>query len=231
MEATVATEKKSIESIFAELEDNQKKNDLINHPFLREITTNPMTMEQLGYFIGQWYHLLEYFSPFLSRTISETGDTEVQTFLSRILYQELGEGNPARSHLGLFIRTFEEAGINRDMIMHSTPNQETRNWVDGHKTAAQDPLQGLGFVYGTEMADLAMVSAVGRATSLATGNKDLPWVDIHILQEPDHVESVNHSLGTEYDAREQEQIVRSAENVWQLWSDFFSGVQRDLGMN
>ena len=37
---------------------------------------------------------------------------------------------------------------------------------------------GIGFIYATEVADLAMVSAIGTAVRSATGATGLSWVEL-----------------------------------------------------
>ena len=54
-----------------------------------------------------------------------------------------------------------------------------------------------------------------------TGLKSLPWVDIHVKQEPDHVETAGHTVGLEYTDAELATITRGAEEMWQLWVGFF----------
>jgi hypothetical protein len=83
-------------------------------------------------------------------------------------------------------------------------------------------LSGLGFLYGTEVADLAMVSSIGRLVSNCTHQRTLPWVDIHIEQEPDHVDSSTRTLLPSFSPEEQAQIISSAEEMWSLWVAFFA---------
>jgi hypothetical protein len=93
--------------------------------------------------------------------------------------------------------------------------------VQRYREASGDRLGALGFVYGTEVADLAMVSGIGNAVRRVTGAQDLPWVDIHILQEPDHVEQVNEAIEPDFTAEEVNELVARAEEMWSLWIAFF----------
>jgi hypothetical protein len=52
-------------------------------------------------------------------------------------------------------------------------------------------------MYGTEVADLAMVSGIGAAVRRVSGMKNLPCVDIHVLQEPHHVDEASNALEPE----------------------------------
>jgi hypothetical protein len=71
-----------------------------------------------------------------------------------------------------------------------------------------------------------MVSGIGNAVRRVTGARDLPWVDIHILQEPDHVEQVNEAIEPDFTAEEVERIVSHAEEMWSLWIAFFDRLRQ-----
>lgn len=77
-------------------------------------------------------------------------------------------------------------------------------------------------MYGTEVADLAMVSGIGVAVRRISGMKSLPWVDIHVLQEPHHVNEASNALEPELSSEQYGNVVASAEEMWRLWIAFFS---------
>jgi len=208
------------------LEENPLRKALIHHPFFKEVRTSDLTREQVGAFLGQWWHPLHYFPNFLSRTIDQVPVLEMKTAICKILYQELGEGDPARAHERLYISTMEAAGFDRATVSEAPPFDETRRLVQRYEEASAGRLSALGFVYGTEVADLAMVAGIGNAVRRVSGLETLPWVDIHILQEPDHVDQANEALEVEFSAAEIEAIVASAEEMWTLWIAFFDRLRR-----
>lgn len=203
------------------LEENLLRKALIHHPFFKEVKSSELTREKVGAFLGQWWHPLHYFPSFLSRTIDVVPVLEMKTAICKILYQELGEGSPARAHERLYISTMEEAGFDRAMVAEAAPYEETRRLVQRYEEASAERLSALGFVYGTEVADLAMVAGIGNAVRRVSGLKDLPWVDIHIQQEPEHVEQASEALDISFTDEEVERIVASAEEMWRLWIAFF----------
>jgi hypothetical protein len=179
-------------------------------------------------FLGQWWHPLHYFPHFLSRTIDVVPMLEMKTAISKILYQELGEGSPERAHERIYISTMVDAGFDAATVSEAAPFEETRRLVQRYKEASAEKLSALGFVYGTEVADLAMVGGIGNAVRRVTGVHDLPWVDIHVLQEPDHVEQVNEAIEPDFSPAEIDQIVASAEEMWQLWTAFFNRLRQGM---
>jgi hypothetical protein len=187
-----------------------------------------LSVEQVGRILGQWYHPLHYFPQFLSRLISVSPTLETQTSISRILWQELGEGDPALAHERIYIDTMDNAGFRRETVAASSPFAGTAKLVEGYKSSSTDYISGLGFLYGTEVADLAMVSTLGHLVRGCTGKKDLPWVDIHVKQEPDHVESSNRTLLPPFSADEQDRITSGAREMWTLWIGFFTGIKETI---
>jgi pyrroloquinoline quinone (PQQ) biosynthesis protein C len=210
------------------LEENPLRKELIHHPFFKEVKTAELTRDKVGIFLGQWWHPLHYFPNFLSRTIDAVPVLAMKTAISKILYQELGESDPARAHERVYLTTMEDAGFDRRTVAEAPPFAETRRLVQRYAEASADRLSALGFVYGTEVADLAMVAGIGNAVRRVSGLQDLPWVDIHVQQEPDHVEQANEALDAGLSETEVEQIVASAEEMWSLWIAFFDRLRQAM---
>jgi hypothetical protein len=209
------------------LEQNPLRKGLIHHPFFKEVRSSAeIDREKVGIFLGQWWHPLHYFPNFLSRTIDQLSMLEMKTAICKILYQELGEGDPARAHERIYITTMQEAGFDEATVAEAAPFEETRRLVQRYQEASGELLSALGFVYGTEVADLAMVAGIGNAVRRVSGVKDLPWVDIHILQEPDHVAQVNEAIEPDFSDEEINQIVTNAEEMWSLWTAFFDRLRK-----
>jgi hypothetical protein len=209
------------------LEENPLRKELIHHPFFKEVRSSAeLDREKVGIFLGQWWYPLHYFPNFLSRTIDQLDMLEMKTAIGKILYQELGEGDPARAHERIYVTTMKDAGFDEATVAQAPAFEETRQLVQRYKEASADRLSALGFVYGTEVADLAMVAGIGNAVRRVSGMQDLPWVDIHILQEPDHVAQVNEAIEPDFTDAEIDQIVASAEEMWTLWINFFNRLRK-----
>jgi len=187
-----------------------------------------LSANNVGFILGQWFHPLHYFPVFLSRLIAVSKTVEAQTFISKILWQELGQGNPSLAHEKIYIDTMTDAGFDRNTVTSSAALGSTAALVSGYEKASSDYLTGLGFLYGTEVADLAMVSSIGKLVGNCTGQRTLPWVDIHVEQEPDHVETSCKTLMPAFSTAEQSRIVSSAEEMWNLWIAFFAELKKQV---
>lgn len=208
------------------LKNNILRKDLIHHRFFEEIRTGLLTRSDVAVFLGQWWHPLHYFPDFLSRSISVVPRLETKTAICAILFQELGEGYPARAHERIYVETMAAAGFSQQEVAEAPPFESTRNLIQGYQRASTEQTSALGFVYGTEVADLAMVSGIGAAVRQVSGLKSLPWVDIHVLQEPSHVDKAGDALEPELSSDDFERVVASAEEMWRLWIGFFSELRQ-----
>jgi pyrroloquinoline quinone (PQQ) biosynthesis protein C len=210
------------------LKNNALRKNLIHHRFFDEIRTGLLVRSDVAVFLGQWWHPLHYFPDFLSRSIAVVPRLETRTAICAILFQELGEGDPASAHERMYLETMAAAGFSQKEVAEAPPFESTRNLVQGYERASTEETSALGFVYGTEVADLAMVSGIGAAVRQVSGLKNLPWVDVHVLQEPHHVDKAGDALQLELSSDDFERLVTSAEEMWRLWIGFFSELSHVL---
>lgn len=209
-------------SVLDSLKNNPLRKNLIHHPFFEAVRSGALDRKDVAVFLGQWWHPLHYFPDFLSRSISVVPNLETKTAICAILSEELGEGNPEKAHERIYVETMTAAGFSREEVTEAPPLSSTRELIEGYKRASTATTSALGFMYGTEVADLAMVSGIGVAVRKVSGMKNLPWVDIHVLQEPHHVEQASGALEPELSPEQYKSVVASAEEMWRLWIAFFS---------
>lgn len=202
---------------------------LVNHPFFDAVRSGDVSRADVYRCIGQWWHPLAYFPTFLSRTISNLPWLSAKSTLSKILYQELGEGEVERSHEGLFVESMLAIGMTESEITAAAAYPETAALVAGMAAASQQASLGLGYVYGIEVVDLPMVGWVGEAVKATTGHDDLPWVKVHLVQESDHVANVRTATSLAFSDEEAAEIVRGAREMWSLWTGFFDGLHARVG--
>jgi pyrroloquinoline quinone (PQQ) biosynthesis protein C len=210
------------------LSANEQKNELVTFLKNMKVECGTLSPEQVVTILGQWFHPLHYFPNFLSRLISVLPKIETQTYVSRILWEELGEGDPRRAHEKVYIETISEGGFAKEQVAGAPPLNATRKLVEGYQQASTNWLSGLGFLYGTEVVDLPMVATIGELMRRCTGKKDLPWVNVHVSQEPGHVDSANATLKPAFTGEEQREIVKQAEQMWTLWIDFFKDIRHEI---
>lgn len=221
----------SVNPLTTRLNENPLRHKLIHHEFFERVKVKPLTKEQVAIFVGQWWHPLHYFPTFLARCVSVLPDIESKCAISKILNQEAGEGRPQRAHEVIYIDSMKRAGFTTVQTAETAPLAETETLVAGYERASQAPLAALGYVFATEVADLAMVSGIGTAVERVTGVKDLEWVNIHVQQEPEHIEEANHATLRRFSATEESQVMESAEEMWRLWIGFFDRLDREFAQS
>jgi pyrroloquinoline quinone (PQQ) biosynthesis protein C len=207
---------------------DSRRSDLVNHRFFSHVrTSRELDRRQVARFLGQWWHPLHFFPTFLSRLVSNLRDLEMKTAVSKILWEELGEGKPESAHERIYVDTMTSVGFPVEAICDAPALPATERLVQRYGEAATGCWSGLGFLFGTEVADLAMVSGIGTSVRRVTGEKQLPWVTIHARQEPGHVESAQDALPTALSERETREVHNAAREMWSLWIAFFDTLAAD----
>lgn len=210
-----------------QLTDHPLRAQLFNNEFFTMAKTAQLTKADTADFLGQYWHPIHYFAPFLARVIAATPFVAIQTAVSKIIWQELGEGNPEMAHEFIYIDTMTKAGFNEQEVCKAPPNAATEALMKGYRESTNDFCRGLGFMYGTEIIDLTIVQGLGETVRRTTGMVHLPWVDIHVIQEPDHVDSANTSIQRPFTDAERKSIVDSAALHWELWDGFFTMLRKN----
>ena len=212
------------EAFLTSLSQNPLRQSLLRHPFFDHVATEPLDRDQVAQFLGQYWYPISYFPEFLARTVAVLPTTELKTAISKILYQELGEGEIERAHENLYRDTMVDAGFVETDVTAAAMAEPTRRLMDGYRRSSARFQSALGFVYGTEIIDMRIVSGLGAAVTKASGRESLPWVEIHVEQEPEHVRKARHAVRLDFSADDMAEIVRNAEEIWRLWDGFFSGL-------
>lgn len=208
------------------LRNNSLRQKLIAHPFFDRIKSAELSRGQVATFLGQWWHPLHYFPVFLSRLISVAPRVEMKTAISKILFQELGEGDASRAHEVIYVDTMTPLGFGDGEVRGAAPLPATARLVAAYAESSADLLAGLGFLYGTEVADLAMVSGIGTAVRRVTGAARLEWVDIHVIQEPEHIARADDTVALDFSDAEERALLAGAEAMWRHWIAFFDQLER-----
>jgi pyrroloquinoline quinone (PQQ) biosynthesis protein C len=201
-----------------------------DHPFFAAVDTADLKTEQAAVLIEQWWHPLHYFPTFLARCVSVLPDIASKSAITRILNQEAGGGMVSRAHEVIYADSMEKAGFDRAKVVGTAPFPETAALVEGYRKASEGRESSLGFIFATETTDLLMVSSIGKVIARTTGVTDNEWVAIHVEQEPDHVEEANHVLLADFTPEQQQAVLDSADEMWQLWTSFFDRLVVESGV-
>jgi pyrroloquinoline quinone (PQQ) biosynthesis protein C len=215
-------------SLTLNLSEHPLRLQLVKHQFFDKVRSAPLSIEQTAILLGQWWHPLHFFPTFLACCIAELPDISSKCAVANILHQEVGQGNPKQAHESIYVETMKNAGFVSEKVTEAEPFEETALLLEGYKSAAANRYKALGFLFATEYADLAMVSGIGMAVRRSTGVTELEWVDIHIQQEPNHVEESDRAMLNSFTPKEQRLVASGAEFMWDLWLHFFDRLEIEL---
>lgn len=201
-----------------------------DHPFFAAVDSVELTKEQTAILIEQWWHPLHYFPTFLARCVAVLPDIASKSAITRILNQEAGGGVVSRAHEVIYADSMDKCGFDRGRVTGTDPYPETAELVEGYRKASEGRESALGYIFATETTDLLMVSSIGKAIERTTGVTDNEWVNIHVAQEPDHVEEANHALLADFSTAERDAVLDAANELWRLWTAFFDRLASETGV-
>lgn len=210
------------------LKEHESRNKLFHHSFFEYAKSGNFSMDDAQVMLGQYWHPLHYFPTFLASLIAHSTDTPFKTWIADILNEELGEGDVDRAHENFYINDLTALGFQKEHLTDARPLESTERLMDCYRRGTDNMLEGLGGLYATESTDLAIVSGIGKLIRAATGNKDpIGWIDIHISQEPNHVEQTDKTV-VALSSYEEEIVLKHADEMWRGWIGFFDELQDRL---
>jgi hypothetical protein len=173
---------------------------------------------------SQYWRPLHYFPDFLAKTISILPSLEQKSLISHILFQELGEADSKKAHEVAFFEAMNEVGITQQTICSTSELPETAQLMELYRNSTTNVESALGVLFATEVADLAIIMGLHRIMKPLLV-KDVPlWVELHVVQEPDHV---NASVKTLIEASKNldiQKIIDAAQNCAETWNLFFNAI-------
>jgi pyrroloquinoline quinone (PQQ) biosynthesis protein C len=216
------------------LKRNPGHEAVTRHPFFGAVRERSLTREEVTIFLAQYWYPIEFFTTHLASLIAKLPtDGPLRTVVSRLLWQELGEGSYDRAHLYLYLKTMTDAGFAGADIVGAPALDATVRLVDGYRASCGHYLDALGWLYGTEVIDLTICTGLGRAVKNVSGKRELPWLTIHAEQEPDHVVIASAAMGEHasiaHSDLEATRIRAAAEECWRCWRDFFTAMHEQIG--
>lgn len=220
----------TLESISDRLVGTEAHRAFADHEFFRQVHSRELSHEHVGTFLGQWWYPLHYFPTFLARCVSVLPDIESKSAITRILSQEVGTRSAKAAHEVIYADSMEKAGYDRRTVTGSAPFAETAALVDWYEKCSTERCAALGGIFATEVTDLLMVSAIGAAVKRESGTERNAWVDIHVTQEPDHVDQATNALFSGLAPDEEQAVIESAEEMWRHWTAFFDRLAVETGM-
>ncbi len=174
---------------------------------------------------SQYWYPISWFPSFLGNAVGAAVDLPTQNSIAHILWQEVGQGRAEDSHTQIFVDTFAMAGISPDAIVDQPMTPATERLMELYRTSTATRAGAVGSLLATEAIDLTIVEGLGAGLRQhVAAQQELPWVDIHVEQEPSHTEQSESAATETIDLAESERIEEAAISMWNAWASFFTEV-------
>jgi len=200
----------------------------INNAYLDRFTSGDLTDADLREFATEFYNFARFFPQILASQLVNTEDEQVADELTKVLYSELGDGQPHHRHELLYRDFLRSIGIDVHGAMSRPMLPSTRAYIEGmeHLYSDGNHAKALGASFGLENMAITMWDhLIPGLTSLKTArypHMDLTYFTFHRQLESTHEDAMEHAVAA----------VQSTTNAGmsdQDKHDFRDGVNAVLG--
>ena len=134
------------------------KHGAINNPYLTRFQTGEFSDAELQDFAIEFYSFARFFPKILVSQLVNTEDESIAEELTRVLYSELGEGNPQHRHELLYRKFLTSVGIPIPQALNRPMMPSTKAYIDGMETlySSGNHEQALGASFGLENMAITM---------------------------------------------------------------------------
>jgi pyrroloquinoline-quinone synthase len=228
---TAATQASSAKAI-RRLRQLGKAHALWTHPFLARCMEGQISLHDVRALATQMYRFTREFSPLLARILAACPDEDVRVVIGENLFEELGEGDPQKTHVELFRHFTRALGLD-DATLEAIPAEpETRRMVDVYLSLSErfGYLPALAAVC---FASEGIVSALyaklqnGIENAITLTPDDLIFFDLHIKTDTGHAAALVEVLEPRLeDGGELVGAVAAVLEAMDARRGFFDGVER-----
>jgi pyrroloquinoline quinone (PQQ) biosynthesis protein C len=212
------------EMLASQLREEQMHVRVRGHDLLHRLDVEAFDGRRLGRLIRQYWYPIHHFPTFLASCIVAVDDLALQSRISIILYQELGNGHVKASHEQLYIDAAERAGIAD--VRRGVPLRETAELISAYRTAAGSLAGAIGALFATEAIDLRLVHALGSALARISGSAS-EWLMVHMREETEHVAVASEILGAA-PAADPQLVADGARQIWSGWIRMLDAICEEM---
>lgn len=169
-----------------------------NNEFFAHIAKHGLSAGTLRAFIHDYYYWISSFPAILGAAIANDVDPATRYALTQILHSELGSGDPERMHFRLFANLASGLGVRCERVSTEVVRPETKALVHGMKElyGGPDICAALGAQYALERQAFPMITHLARGFKHPSSLRatDYTYIDIHLVEEPEHLSQMNDCL-------------------------------------
>ena len=212
-------------------QETAKNHPLWSHEFLGRCQEGKLTPQEVSVLSTQMYKFCKKFNRILVSIMHCCKDEAARAVIAENLYEELGEGDPSRTHPALFRRFTRELGID-DKTLEATPTEpETGAMIDTYF----EIVNRYGYLAALSAVCYASEGIVGRLYSqlregiLATSSfpkESLEYFNLHIDCDDGHAEKFAEVVESRVTSKEEaDGVIRAIHEAMDARIRFLDGVQ------
>jgi pyrroloquinoline-quinone synthase len=231
---------------YQEMRDDVLHHGAINNPYLTWFREGLASDRDLHDFAVEFYNFARFFPKILVAQLVNTADESVADELTRVLYSELGEGNPANRHELLYRRFLRSIDIDRQHALTHPMMPSTQAYIEGMETlySSGNHEQALGASFGLENMAITMWDHL--IPGLQSLRRDrYPAMDMHYFTfhrelEATHEEAMAHAVAAleghsavqgNLSLRERQDFHAGVRQVLDFLEGFWMGLEQQRSMD
>ncbi|HTP94624.1 MAG TPA: iron-containing redox enzyme family protein [Burkholderiales bacterium] len=209
-----------------------REHPLWNHELIKRCRSGRLTLTEVRTLGAQMYKFSREFSRYLAKALAVCPHEDARVVIAENLWEELGEGDPARCHPALFRRFTRAIGIDDERLELIPAEPETQRLVDTYLGFADKygVLGALGAIcYASEGIVATLYSQIerGLVRSISFKKDDLIFFDLHIHVDNGHANQLESVIAPLMTTPESFEVVtRAIREGLDARYAFFDGVLR-----
>ena len=214
----------------------------INNPYLSRFRTGELSDPELRDFAIEFYSFARFFPKILVSQLVNTEDESIAEELTRVLYSELGDGNPHHRHELLYRRFLTSVGISIQEA-HSRPMMpSTKAYIDGMESlySSGNHEQALGASFGLENMAITMwdhlIPGLQTLRNSRHPRMDIEYFTFHRDLEATHEQAMENAVsaleshsssGGSLSPEEETNFSNGVKKVLDYLEGFWMGLERN----
>ncbi|MCS6898091.1 MAG: iron-containing redox enzyme family protein [Nitrospira sp.] len=187
----------------------------VNNRYLRRFRAGEVSDREFNQFAVEFYNFARFFPQILASQLVNTEDERVADELAKVLYSELGDGDPRRRHELLYRNFLRSVGIDVHDAMTRPMLPSTRAYIEGMQRLYSDGnhAKALGASFGLENMAITMwdhlIPGLMTLKALRYPDMDVTYFTFHRELESTHERAMEQAVAA---AEQTAGCVLSAED-------------------
>ncbi len=220
-------------SFYKEMKALVDRHGAINNPYLDRFAAGDLSRREFPRFAIEFYAFSRFFPRILVTQLVNTEDEDVAEELTRVLYSELGDGDPAKRHELLYRSFLRSIGLEIGRVMRQPLLPPTRAYIKGMETLYSSPnhFVALGASFGLENMAIAMWDYLIPGLKVYQGawypQMDLEYFTFHRELENAHEDAMRRAVAAleGMTSRDQRDFRRGAQKVLDYLEGLWMGLE------